>query len=429
MSDSLLWKRKVLPNGLRVLLFPRSSGLTTQISVAVEYGSNDDSEDKSGTAHFLEHMIPGGSQKRIELARDIERLGGCLDFFTTPDCTITVADVMTEKMDKASRILLELLFGFDSSFENDNFERERKIIQHEIAESSDDPWTRINEMITECLFKTHPIKRPVSGCPKTIAELNMKVIEESYITQYSPQNMILAITGKFSDTEFETVLQNFANAKNAKRVSKVTHLEKGKPERGMTKKKLGISQTYLSIGAKTVPGGHGDIPALQLLNTVLGEGASSRLFIELREKNTLAYNIESLLDYGVDYGYFHVDCAIKSTQLNKTTNLIQRELARICSEKIPEEELNKAKDMTVSDVLREIDSPAGLPQALISLEIFYESKKTLAEYLEEMRVVTSQEIIEVANKYLQSDNCSTVILTPKIGPTRRCKTNQFHYSD
>lgn len=415
MSDSLLWKRKVLPNGLRVLLFPRSSGLTTQISVAVEYGSNDDSEDKSGTAHFLEHMIPGGSQKRIELARDIERLGGCLDFFTTPDCTITVADVMAEKMDKASRILLELLFGFDSSFEKDNFERERKIIQHEIAESSDDPWTRINEVLAECLFKTHPIRRPVSGCRKTIAELNMKGIEESYITRYSPQNMILAMTGKFSDTEFETVLQNFADAKNAKGVSrKVTHLENGEPERGITKKKSGISQTYLSIGAKTVPGGHGDIPVLQLLNTVLGEGASSRLFIELREKNTLAYNIESLLDYGVDYGYFHVDCAIKSTQLDKTTNLIQRELARICNEKIPEEELNKAKDMTVSDVLREIDSPAGLPQALIRLEIFHKSKKSLTEYLAEMRAVSSQEIIEVANKYLQSDNCSTVVLTPKI---------------
>ena len=180
-----------------------------------------------------------------------------------------------------------------------------------------------------------------------------------------------------------------------------------------TKKKSGISQTYLSIGAKTVPGKHRDLPALQLLNTVLGEGASSRLFIELREKNALAYKIESLLDYGVDYGYFHVDCAIKSTQLDKTINLVQREFARICNEKIPEEELNKAKDMTVSDVLRGIDSPVDLPQALISLEIFHKSKKSLTEFLAEMRAVSSQEIIEVANKYLQSDNRSTVVLTPK----------------
>ena len=413
MQGSLQWKRKTLPNGLTVLLFPRASGMTTQLAVALKYGSNADAEDKSGTAHFLEHMIAGGTPERIQLSRDIERLGGCVDFFTTHDYTMTLADVAPEKVGRASKIMSKLLF--DSRFEKENFERERKIILHEIAEASDNPWIQLDEMLTQCLFSSHPVRRPVSGYKKTVRNLALKDIEETHNAHYVSGNIVLVITGQFSETQVENILQNFSDStQNSKTVTNTIDCpESEPPKKAMTTTKAGLSQAYLSIGARTVSGKHPDIPALELINAILGGGASSRLFIEMREKRALAYNILSSQECGMDYGYFHIDCAVKTKNLNKTTQLLRKELDKIRAEKVPEAELNKAKDMILGAIYREVDSPANLPETLASMEMLFSSENALTDYIQNLKAITSNDIAETANRYFQENSYSTVTLTPK----------------
>jgi len=413
MQGSLLWKRKVLSNGLTVLLFPRSSGMTTQLAVTIRYGSNADSEDKSGTAHFLEHMIAGGSPERIDFSRNIERLGGCVDFFTTHDYTMAVADVVSEKADRASKILSKLLF--DSCFVKENFELERKIILHEIAEASDNPWTQMDEMLTKCLFRMHPVRRPVSGYRKTVSNLSLKDIEETHKAYYASHNIILTIAGQFSEGQVENVLQNFSDpAENGKNVSKgIDCPENSQPRKEMATMKSGLSQAYLSIGARTVSGKHPDIPALELINTIIGGGASSRLFIEMREKRALAYNIQSCQECGLDYGYFHIDCAVKNKNLSQTSNLILEELEKIRNKKVPEAELNKARDMIIGAIYREFDSPTNLPETLASMEMLFNNENALTDYIQKIKIITQKDITETANKHLQENNYSIVTLTPK----------------
>ncbi|MCJ7633321.1 insulinase family protein, partial [Candidatus Bathyarchaeota archaeon] len=180
MNEDMLWRRDVLSNGIRVLLFPRFSDMTMQLAVAVEYGSNADSRDASGTAHFLEHMLAGGSAKRIDLSREIERLGGSSDFITTNEYTLSIADIVPEKGTKASHILSKLVF--DSSFEQEKFELERKIILNEITEISDNPYEKVLEMLKRCLFQTHPVKLPIGGFHKTVNQLSLNQLLESYQT-------------------------------------------------------------------------------------------------------------------------------------------------------------------------------------------------------------------------------------------------------
>lgn len=411
MQASLQWKRKLLPNGLTVLFFPRASGMTTQLAIALKYGSNADAEDKSGTAHFLEHMIAGGSPERITLSRDIERLGGCLDFFTTHDYTMTVADVAPEKVDKASKILSKLLF--DSHFEMKNFERERKIILHEIAETADNPWIQIDEMLTQCLFSCHPVRFPVSGYKKTVRNLSLKDIEKTHNIHYVPSNIILAITGQFLEKNVENILQSFNSKHSSKSLTNNLDCPENEPAKEMTRTKAGLSQAYLSIGARTVSGKHPDIPALELINIILGGGASSRLFIEMREKRALAYNILSSQECGMDYGYFHIDCAVKTKNLRKTTKLLGEELKKIGTEEVSEAELNKAKDLILGAIYREVDSPTNLPETLASMEMLFSSENALTNYIQNLKAITPNDIVETANKYFDENNYSTVILTPK----------------
>jgi len=155
MRSNLSWERNVLPNGLTVLQCPRSSNTMAQLSVAIEYGSNEDTEENAGNAHFLEHMLVGGSQNRIKLHNEIERLGGRSSFETSDEFTFSTINIFPRKIAQASKVLSRLLF--DPKFAKEKFELERKVILNEIAEANDDPRDRVAETLTKCLFKNHPV--------------------------------------------------------------------------------------------------------------------------------------------------------------------------------------------------------------------------------------------------------------------------------
>jgi predicted Zn-dependent peptidase len=402
----------VLPNGLRVLLFPHPSANTAQLSVAVEYGANYDSGENAGAAHFIEHMIAGGSTRRIQLSRSVESSGGIIDFYTDHEYTMSMADILPEKLPESAQILSDLLF--DTSFEEEKFCSEQKIIINELAEVSDDPYEKVNESLLECMFKTHPVKRPIGGYPKNINSLSLNQLVQIHNRHYSPQNMILILTGNLPQKNVESALEKFSINPYQDALPRTLHpLEVAKPKREVIKKKAGITQTYLSIGARTVPSNHPDAPTLDLLNMLLGGGASSRLFIELREERALTYDITSVHSKGLDYGYFNVTIAVKNKNLTKAKETIFNELSKLRNEKVSEFELSKGKRMITGGILRGIDSPDEAPDILTYMEIQFNNEKSLVAYIDKLKAVSSDDLMKAANTYLQEDSCSTAILTPK----------------
>ena len=195
MTTGMFWRRDVLPNGLRVLSFPRQSANTTQCSVAVEFGLVQEPEENAGVAHFLEHMLAGGSTKRIKLSRCIEDSGGILDFYTDHEHMMSTMDVMPEELTEASQVISELLF--DTDFEEEKLRRERKIILNELAQALDDPTERVEELLIKSLFKNHPVRRPVGGFPKTVEQLTLDQLSNAQSANYVPQNMILISRRQF----------------------------------------------------------------------------------------------------------------------------------------------------------------------------------------------------------------------------------------
>ncbi|MCW4005443.1 MAG: insulinase family protein [Candidatus Bathyarchaeota archaeon] len=412
MQNSLMWQRNVLSNGLTVLLFPRQSRLTAQLAVTVKCGSNNDALDKSGAAHFLEHMVAGGSPSRIQASRGIEKLGGFVDFFTTHDYTMTLCDVLPERLLEAATIISHLLY--DSEFTQENFETEKKVILQEIAEAEDSPWVQTEELLAKHLFKNHPVRHPVSGYRRTVRSLNLQDIKETHRAYYQPSNAVLTLAGNFSQPQLETVLETFSPKGNSFHTPKNGDTQEKPPrKRLICKEKAGLSQTYLRVGARTVSGRDADIPALELLNMILGGGASSRLFVELREKEALAYNVGSCQECGTDYGYFHIDCAVKSKNLAKALRLIEKELEKLRTQTVPDNELSKAKDMIIGAIYREIDSPTTLPETLTSMELLFENNTAIDDYVQKIRQTTADSLRETAAKYLQDSSCSTVTLAPK----------------
>jgi predicted Zn-dependent peptidase len=412
MTTAMFWDRNILQNGLTLLLFPRQSANTTQLSISVKYGSNQEPQEIAGVAHFLEHMLAGGSQKRIELSRSIENSGGILDFYTDHEHMMSMMDVLPGKLAEASFIISELLFSSD--FEEEKFGQERKIILNELAEALDDPTERIEELLLKSLFKNHPVNRPVGGFPKKVKRLTLDQLINAHQINYVPNNMILILTGNFSKEDETLVLKNFKDRNFEKPLPrKIFPAENAKPVPLVVEEKSGIAQTYLSMGARTVCSSHHDVPTLDLMSALLSGGTSSRLFIELREKHALTYDVNSDHNKGVDFGYFSINCAVKDKNLEKAKRIILRELTKLRTQKVPVDELEKTKNLIVGASLRGMDDPQDCSEIIAYMEMQYKSENALVDHVTKVKAVSSENILEAANKYLREDWLATVILKPK----------------
>ena len=383
-----------------------------QLSIAVEYGSNQEPEEIAGVAHFIEHMLAGGSAKRIQLSRSLENSGGILDFYTDHEHMMTRMDILPEKLAEASFIISELLFN--KYFEEEKFKQERKIILNELAEAEDDPAERIEELLLKSLYKKHPVKRPVGGFPKNVKRLTLDELSKAQKTNYIPQNIILILTGNFSEEASGLVLKNFEDRSFEKAPpKKLVPVETDKPMPLVVEKKAGLAQAYLNMGARTVCSTHRDAPALDLMSVLLSGGTSSRLFVELREKNALTYDVTSDHNKGLDFGFFNISCAVKVKNLVKAKGLILKELAKLRTKKIPFDELEKTKNLIVGAILRGMDDPQECSEILAYMEMQFESEKALVDHITKIKAVSCEDIIEAANTYLQQDCLSAVILKPK----------------
>jgi zinc protease len=186
-----------------------------------------------------------------------------------------------------------------------------------------------------------------------------------------------------------------------------------KPFPLIIEEKSGITQTYLSIGARTMCSSHHDVPTLDLISALLSGGTSSRLFIELREKHALTYDVNSDHNKGIDFGYFRINCAVKNKNLVKAKQVIFNELTKLRTEKVPTNELEKTKNLIVGASLRGMDDPQDCSEILAYMEMQYKSENALIDHVEKVKAVSSENILEAANTYLQEDRLATVILKPK----------------
>jgi predicted Zn-dependent peptidase len=325
---------------------------------------------------------------------------------------MSMLDVLPGKLTEASFIISELLFS--SNFEEEKFGQERKIILNELAEALDDPTERIEELLLKSLFKNHPVNRPVGGFPKNVKRLTLDQLSNAHQTNYIPQNMILILTGNFSEEEAALALNNFKERSLQKPFSRnVFTIETAKPVPLVVEEKSGIAQSYLSMGARTVCSSHQDVPTLDLMSALLSGGTSSRLFIELREKHALTYDVNSNHNKGVDFGYFGINCAVKDKNLAKAKQVILKELAKLRTEKVPMDELEKTKNLIVGASLRGMDDPQDCSEILAYMEMQFKSENALVDHVTKVKAVSSENILEAANTYLQEEYLATVILKPK----------------
>ncbi|MEO0141116.1 MAG: pitrilysin family protein [candidate division WOR-3 bacterium] len=408
------FKTKTLDNGLMVIVVEDHSAPVVAVQVWYKVGSRNESYRETGLAHLTEHMMfKGSAGVHGNYSEIIDQLGGSDNAFTDRDVTVYHCVVPADALDvplmmEADR-MVNLVFN--------EFLAERDVVMEERRWRTDNsPFGTAWENLWATAYMVHPYRHPVIGWGSVIASITLDDTRRFYETFYRPDNAILVIAGDVrAEDAFEMAKKHFGKIpRPLVPVPPVTAKEPPqKGERRTVVHKEGFMSIYLS--AYHIPEAtHPDIPALDVLATLLGGGKSSRLYREIVRDQELATSVWAYTDESVDPGLLVVGAVLQQGKDPKDVEkIIDKEIIRIKEGGVSEEELRKAARQAIAENIYEQESAAGTAFSIGNAAAIQGDPDYINRYPERVAAVTAEEIMNVARKYLTQENRSVVVLLPK----------------
>ncbi len=406
------FKRTVLENGIRIISERVPYVKSISLGVWVDVGSRDETEKDNGITHFIEHMVFKGTKKRNarQIAEFIEDIGGYLNAFTTKENTCFYVRILSEHLEKGIEVLADLVQN--PVFDRREIQKEKGVVFEEIKDVESDFEEYIGDLLEYHIFYPHPLGLPIIGTRETVEEFTRDKLFEHLRKFYTPNKMVISAAGNLNhDVLVDYVLKYFnSGLKNGFYHSREKPNVK-KAESHIIEKPT--SQSHVCIG--TITYGAKDLKRdhVLLLNTLLGDGMSSRLFQRVREKYGLVYSIYSFYSTFNDSGIFGVYFATDRKNVDKTLDLIFKEFDSIIRKGISEPELKRAKSQVKSSLLIGLESMSNRMQRLAQVELVYDGKYSrIDEIISRIERIQPEEVREVAGEILKPENFTKVVINP-----------------
>ena len=406
------FEKHVLPNKLTVILAPMDTRSVTGL-VLVAAGSRYESRKTNGISHFLEHMFFKGTKKRptaLDVASEIDSLGGVNNAFTSKEYTGYFIKAGSTHVDSVLEIISDMLYN--STFKNEEFERERNVIFQEIHMRYDDPKTRVLDLMEETTFGDQPLGWDTAGPLETV-KMHTKQQMLNYIGQrYYPNNMIVAVAGGFDRKKtLEVIKKYYGHAKPKKVPSYIPYIENQKNLQIKLEKRK-VAQSAIALAVKGLSEYDEDKYVLEVLATLLGGGMSSRLFEEVREKRGLAYYVRSVAEFYLDSGIFFSFAGIDLPKVKEAAKVMVAEYAKIRDIKVPEKELNKAKESLKGHMALAFEDSMTVATSYALGQLIEGKVKTLDEEMAEVDKVTVEGVSRVAKRIFRREKMTFVAIGP-----------------
>ncbi len=408
-------QRVALDNGMVVLLKEDHNLPLVSLFLCVLSGSAQEEQFSNyGMSHLIEHMLFKGTAKRGvgEIFKEIESYGGEINAFTSYDYTGYKITVPSEFTPFALEILADM--ATDAIFDPEEFKKEKQVVLKEIKLSYDSPQRHGAKLLWQTAFSTHPYKYPILGEEHLFETLTRKDVVDFYQKHYLPQNMVLAIVG---DIEPESTLSVIKNAfKHSSEKFKPSLTAGPEPKQKKLRKleeRFTTGLTYLLLGFHSVAITDADCFALDVLATILGEGESSRLYQLICYKKKLAYSLGTM-NYTLRHpGLFIITTLLEEAQRKRVLSLILNQIELIKKKLVSDEELENAKNKIISDIVFSQQTLEARAKDLALNEGITGDFRFTEKYIQKIKQVTSEDIRQVANNYLQKQGLSIVALTPR----------------
>jgi predicted Zn-dependent peptidase len=411
------YQRSVLPNGLRVVSQPMPTARSVAVGLFVGVGSRREDEAHAGLSHLLEHLVFKGTRRYPEpggLSEAVEGCGGSVNAATDRELTIYSARVPAEAASRALEVVADLVLA--PLLRRRDLVSEKPVIVDEIRMYVDSPGDHVFSLFDELLFGRHPLGREIAGTPRSVRRARHETVVEHWERWYRPSNLVLAAAGAIRHDDVLKAAGRWFEA--AEMEERPTHLPRAlraprpAPAGSVRVAFRRLSQGNLCIGMPGVARDHPDRWALDLLGAVLGDGMSSRLFVELRERRSLSYDVSTFGAAYADCGTFGIHAGFDPDQAPALVAAILEQLERVVQEPISSAELDRARAYTRGRLELRMEETGAVAAWLGTGESLLPRILTVDEVLERLEAVTIDDLLRVARTYVRPDLARLAVLGP-----------------
>jgi len=407
-----LYQKTTLDNGLRIITSTMPHTRSVCISIFVGVGSRYEAKQQSGISHFIEHLLFKGTQKRAtarQISEAIEGAGGILNGGTNKELTVYWCKVSAPHFPLALEVLSDMLLH--SRFDPVDIDRERQVIIEEISASRDSPPQRVDMLIDELLWPNHPLGRDVAGNKESVAAISRDTMLNYLASQYQPKNTVIAIAGNVRHQKIVTAVSQALGDWTNQRPRSGYSAFKQQPARRLCVETKDTEQAHLCLALPGLPLLHPKRFTLDLLNVILGQGMSSRLFAEIRDKLGLAYSIHSYVEHFLDSGSVTVYAGVEPKNLPVAIKAIIEQLSQL-KELVPESELSKAKELSKGRLLLGMEDSRNVAGWIGGQEILTGRILSVDEVVSIIDAITADQLEQIARELLIGSQLRLAVVGP-----------------
>jgi predicted Zn-dependent peptidase len=389
---------------------PHMASVSLGLWVAV--GGRYEPAHLNGVSHFLEHLLFKGTRKRSarEISQAVEGIGGYLNAFTSEENTCIYSKARHERGEELLDVLTDMFLN--AKFAPGDIAKERDVIKDEVAMYFDQPQHYVQELLNQTLWPDHPLGRPLTGTAKSLDAITRAHLIEYHRANYVAANTLLAVAGNLRRGQFVKAVAKAARRFSAGRRSRFVPAKWGQRSPAVRLFTKATEQTQLALGIRTCSRHDERRYALRLLDTVLGENMSSRLFQVIREDHGLAYSISSVLSFFADAGDLVISAGLETDNLRQTLKLTMKELRRLTRELVPAAEFRRARDYVIGQIDLSLESTESQMTWLGEQVLGYGKVLPPEKIKQRLAEVKRSDVRAVARDFFRPERLNLALVSP-----------------
>lgn len=401
-----------LRNGLRVVTSRMPNARSVAVHVIVGVGSRyEDFNKNGGVSHFLEHLLFKGSThwpSAQEIGEAVDGVGGYHNAYTTKDLTNFYIKVPKRHVKLSLKILADMVqFPLLDETEVD---RERTVVLEEMNVWRDDPAGAIYDLLPEVLWPHDPLANEMIGSEEVIRGIPRKAIYDYQQRHYGPENMVVSVAGDVDHDEVVAEVKALMGGMPRRPTPRHKKADTSLSHKLVVEREQATSQMHIMIGCQAYPANHKHYATMQVISTLLGAGMSSRLYLELRERQGLAYTVFSDYNSFVDTGAFSVYAGVSPENVDRAMRVVMSELARLKTELVGETELTKVKRKQAGSLQLALENTSTVADRVGTRLVLMNDIKLPDETIAEIEAVTPEDVRRVARSLFRADSFRLAII-------------------
>ena len=401
-----------LPNGLTVATAEMPHMASVSLGIWAAVGSRAETAAQNGAAHFIEHMLFKGTRRRSakDISQDVEGVGGYLNAFTSEENTCFYSRARHDRFDELLDVLADMYLH--SLFTPVELKKERAVVKEEISMYLDQPSQRVQELLNETIWPNQPLGRSITGTHRSVDRLTRSSLVNFVRSHYGTNSTLITVAGRLQHTEVVHAVKRLSlKFPSGKRpvLTPADARQTAPRVRLLTKK---TEQTQIALGIRTCSRHDDRRHALRLLNVLLGENMSSRLFQIVREDRGLAYTIYSSTSFFEDVGDLVISAGLDAEKLPQVLRLITREMHRLVKTPPSTAELRRARDYLLGQLDLSLESTENQMNWIGEQMLGYGRIAPPATVKARYTSVTPSQIRAVARDFFRPDRLNLALVSP-----------------